>query len=765
MRALALSFACSFVLGLAAVEGVGQPALGALGTDTGRHGEWLPWLAANTTVSARQSQKYMWLARGCAEIEVKCDPSSHLTLTSAVTLLAEPKTGFGHGHPQRQEPAGEADEPSNSMKKGVGQATLGTGGADAGRYYRLKSAISGSNVCLDVEGKSMANGARVLQRTCNGTGENQRWYARQISSTPEYQLSAKHSAKCLRADGGSSANGARAEQDACGHVTSQTRLVLTRQGTATPARYQIKVMPADKCFRSPGTSRGQEVTLQNCLTGTNFQWIFEEQGFVAENTGSGTWTAPATVPLLPAAGALLPNRKVLLWSSWKPYRFDGSGALDQTIMALIDPSNPGAATARTITSTTHNMFCPGIAMLPSGDVFVNGGDDSHTRTTSIYRWQTDSWDRPADMVESRWYNSSVTLPDGRVFTLAGNRTSGQSGTGEIWNGSSWSFQSWATIGAITSGQPASARAMEHPRLLIAPNGKIFVPGPTTRMQWYDVAAGSITSAGNRGDDEVSQNDITVMFDVGKILKAGGNISYDRAITLSDGSTSAANYSPSSQNSYVIDINGGTATVTKTAPMKWPRNFGNGVVLANGQVVVAGGLDNGKAFSDDGAIHPAELFDPATRTWTELSAMDKPRPYHSIALLLADGRVLVGGGGLCASSDNCAVNHPDVEILSPPYLFSGTRPGQPSAPATVTTGSSFSVSVSGTVTGFSLVRLAGVTHSTNTDQRFMRLSFSRSGGTYSVQAPANKNIAPPGYYMLFALNGQAPSTQAAMVRIQ
>ena len=78
--------------------------------------------------------------------------------------------------------------------------------------------------------------------------------------------------------------------------------------------------------------------------------------------------------------------------------------------------------------------------------------------------------------------------------------------------------------------------MEHPRLLIAPNGKIFIPGPTNRMQWYDVAAGTITSAGNRGDDEVSQNDITVMFDVGKILKAGGNISYDRGITPGDGTT-------------------------------------------------------------------------------------------------------------------------------------------------------------------------------------------------------------------------------------
>jgi galactose oxidase len=661
---------------------------------------------------------------------------------------------------------GIAVDPAAPAVEGVGQPALGTGGTDTGRYYRLKSAISGGNVCLDVEGKALTNGARVLQWTCSGTAENQRWYARQISATPEYQLSAKHSARCLRSDGGSSSSGARMEQDECGRLTSQTRMVLTRQGTATPPRYQIKVMPANKCVRSPNTTSGQQVTLETCGTGTNFQWIFEEQGFVAENTGSGTWTAPATVPLIPAAAALLPNRKVLVWSSWKPYRFAGTGSLDQTIMALIDPANPGAATARTITNTTHNMFCPGIAMLPNGDVFVNGGDDSHTRTTSIYRWQTDDWTRPASMVESRWYNSSVTMPDGRVFTLAGNRTSGLSGTGEIWNGSTWSFLGWATIGAITSGQATSSRAMEHPRLHIAPNGKIFISGPTNRMQWYDVAAGSITSAGNRGDDEVSQNDITVMFDVGKILKAGGNVSYDRSITRSDGTSVAANYSPSSHNSYVIDINGGgTAVVTKTGPMKWPRNFGNGVVLSNGQVVAVGGLDNGKGFSDDGAIRPAELFDPATRTWTELSAMDKPRPYHSIALLLADGRVLVGGGGLCSSSDNCAVNHPDVESLSPHHLFSGTRPGQPTAPGTVTTGSSFSVSVSGTVTGFSLVRLAGVTHSTNTDQRFMRLAFSGSGGSYSVQAPANKNVAPPGYYMLFALNGQAPSTQAAMVRIQ
>jgi hypothetical protein len=196
---------------------------------------------------------------------------------------------------------GIAVDPAAPAVEGVGQPALGTGGTDTGRYYRLKSAISGGNVCLDVEGKALTNGARVLQWTCSGTAENQRWYARQISATPEYQLSAKHSARCLRSDGGSSSSGARMEQDECGRLTSQTRMVLTRQGTATPPRYQIKVMPANKCVRSPNTTSGQQVTLETCGTGTNFQWIFEEQGFVAENTGSGTWTAPATVPLIPAA--------------------------------------------------------------------------------------------------------------------------------------------------------------------------------------------------------------------------------------------------------------------------------------------------------------------------------------------------------------------------------------------------------------------------------------------------------------------------------
>jgi hypothetical protein len=53
------------------------------------HGDWLPWLEANTSVSARQSQRYMRLAR--AALEGKYDAASYLTIEGALKALAAPK--------------------------------------------------------------------------------------------------------------------------------------------------------------------------------------------------------------------------------------------------------------------------------------------------------------------------------------------------------------------------------------------------------------------------------------------------------------------------------------------------------------------------------------------------------------------------------------------------------------------------------------------------------------------------------------------------
>jgi galactose oxidase len=650
----------------------------------------------------------------------------------------------------------------------IRSAAFGGGSTDVGSYYQLKSVSSG--LCVDISGKSTADGAQAIQFTCS-SGENQRFYFRALSSTT-YQLWAKHSAKCLHIAGGSTASGAALVQDPCARSGSGQNgevLTATRIGTVTPAQYNLVVKNSGLCIQSPNGSTLTQLVQRPCGTSSNLLWNINVQAAPAQSDTNGRWTAPITLPLVPISAAMLPNNKIIVWASWKSTRFGGSGSLDQTVTALFPYNNPAAAVSKTVTNTTHNMFCPGTSMLADGRVLVSGGDDSHTDATSIYNFATDSWSKGAAMNHQRWYNVTATLADGRAVTFGGNRTTNDTGDGEVYNPSSnsWTFLSGFKLASMLSSAPMN-RSMEHPRMFLIPDGHIFAPGPTPNMQFYSVSgSGSVTSVGKRSDDEFSQNDITVMYQVDEnsahFLKAGGNISYDR----NDDTTGvSASFIPASRNSYLIDVNtGSNPVVTKINSMKFPRCFGNGVVLANGQVVVIGGADHGKGFSDDGNIRIAELFDPPSKTWRELAAMAKPRPYHSWALLLPDGKVMEGGGGLCSSSDNCAVNHPDVEILSPPYLFGAARPAITGAPPTVdASGGNFTVTTTGTVSGFTLVRMASVTHSVNTDQRLIRpVIVGSNGGTFTLKAPGNNNVAPPGYYMLFALNGDTPSI-AAIVKI-
>jgi len=160
---------------------------------------------------------------------------------------------------------------------------------------------------------------------------------------------------------------------------------------------------------------------------------------------------------------------------------------------------------------------------------------------------------------------------------------------------------------------------------------------------------------------------------------------------------------------------------------------------------------------------AEIWDPVTETWTTLPAMQVTRGYHSTALLLPDGRVLVAGGGQGADSTSF---HNNAEFYSPDYLFKGSRPKISSIPATITFDQKFSIltAQASSINRVSLIRLPSVTHSFDQSQRFMWLNFTKKTGSLRVTAPANGNEAPPGYYMLFIINSKGVPSVAAMVHL-
>ena len=204
-------------------------------------------------------------------------------------------------------------------------------------------------------------------------------------------------------------------------------------------------------------------------------------------------------------------------------------------------------------------------------------------------------------------------------------------------------------------------------------------------------------------------------------------------------------------------------------MTYKRSYATGVVMADGQVFVVGGTEKGVAFSDAEAVYRPEIWNPETGEWTLADQQEVARTYHSVALLQPAGRVFVGGGGLCG---NCSTNHSDAEIYTPAYLYNddGTladRPEISSGPDSAGYGQTIDITVGNgmPITEFNLVRLSSVTHSVNTDQRFLSVDFTTDGnGGYELTTPDNGNVAPPGYYMLFAMNDQGVPSEAKMIQI-
>lgn len=465
--------------------------------------------------------------------------------------------------------------------------------------------------------------------------------------------------------------------------------------------------------------------------------------------GTGQWGPVIQLPIVPASAANLPNGKIVAWSAYDRFRFGGNRGKTYTV--VFDPAT-NQSEELLISNTGHDMFCPGTSSLVDGRVIVTGGSSSGK--TSIYDPVTESWSSSGNMNIPRGYHGMVTLGDGKAFVIGGSWSGGSGNKhGEVWQNDTWSRLNGVPVGAITDGTPGGNKDY-HVWLWPAPNGKLFHAGPSPKMHWITTTGnGSYTNAGNRGDDTYAVNGITVMYDTGKLLKAGGSTSYG-------GSTLATG------NTYTIDINQDNVQVKKVQSLTLPRSKHNSVVLPTGEVLIIGGLKASQNFSDLDSRFIPELWNPQTEQWRSLAPMTVPRNYHSVALLLPDGRVFAGGGGLCG---NCTANHPDAEIFSPSYLFNAngtpaTRPQILNAPQVANPSSIMYATTNGAISKWAMVRYNSVTHSTNNEQRRFEVSAQDLGNNqYEISIP-NTNIAIPGYYMLFAINANGVPSVARVIQI-
>ena len=193
-----------------------------------------------------------------------------------------------------------------------------------------------------------------------------------------------------------------------------------------------------------------------------------------------------------------------------------------------------------------------------------------------------------------------------------------------------------------------------------------------------------------------------------------------------------------------------------------RRQHNLTVLADGSVLATGGqkTNGGGGLVDlANAVYTAERWDPATGAWTELAAAAVARQYHSVALLLPDGRVLTGGGGICGVCQQVGYLRRDFEVFTPPYLYRKDGSGQ-LAPRPEITGAPGDARLRRRVHAhrrrdirkLALVRLGAPTHSEDQSQRYVPLQLHRQPARRSPSPRrTTRNEAPAGHYMLFAVD--------------
>jgi galactose oxidase len=600
--------------------------------------------------------------------------------------------------------------------------------------------VKHSNQCMDVFGGLGTDGASIIQWPCHGAA-NQQWTLMPYQDA--YRVIAKHSGKCLNVLGASQIDGAGIIQSAC--VGANNELWYPR---LIGNQYTLVAKHSNKCLSVNAASQANAAVLiqASCSGSDNQRWKIN-----TSSTTGGNWSAPVKLSLVPVAAANLPNGKIMLWSSYDRFSFGGGG---KTYTALYDPII-NQATEKLAQETNHDMFCPGTTNLADGRILVNGGVNS--QLTSIYNSVNDLWTSAQSMNIPRGYNANTPLSNGEVFTLGGSWSGGLGNkNGEVWNPiSGWRLNANIAASAILTNDTAGIfRSDNHGWFFGVDNQKVFHAGPSKQMNWFDTTGeGTSSPAGNRGNDDHSMNGNAVMYDIGKILKLGGAPDYSN--------------STASSSAFVIDINNGV-NVRQTANMAYSRTIANSVVLPNGQVVVIGGQAHSVIFSDIKSVLAAELWDPLTNNFTTLASMGIPRTYHSVALLMPDGRIFSAGGGLCGP---CQTNHPNAEIFTPPYLLNADgsnaeRPKIFQILGNISYGGNIWVTTNSSIDKFALVRLSSVTHSVNNDQRRIPLEFRTFGmnNVYSVKIPTSRGVAIPGYYMLFAMNSAGVPSVAKIIKL-
>lgn len=465
--------------------------------------------------------------------------------------------------------------------------------------------------------------------------------------------------------------------------------------------------------------------------------------------------------------------------------------------------NPTTNLIEPCDAPTTDVFCSGHAFLGDGRIVVAGGTarygaagHAHAGGVDPFSGERSTWlfepragvagrwvrvgdlnFRPGAMDGGgRWYPTLVTLGNGEVMAFSGHpHESDPRHNNDIPERFSHASGVWS-LNTTTVHTGSISGTGFYPRVHLLRDGRVFIAmhiaGSTKRLYepYADQLVGpDIADTGINAYDDLWNGPSVLL----PLLPADD---YRPRVLM-------AGLQPK-----IIDLGASSPawidTVARVAGIP-NRTYASAVILPTGQILICGGVSNVGA---DTGVHQPEIYEPGI-DWVAAAyspvggpgqqpAWNAPadsaqvtRNYHSVALLMPDGRVWTAGSskrGAPGNPDLASIAEKRIEIYSPPYVGQ-PRPTIAASPAYVNYGAEFELQTpqAASIQRVAFIRCGSATHAFDSDQRYIALTFSRVGATdrLRVTTPPHGNIAPPGQYMLWIIDSSGrPCERAPILRL-